>query len=83
MLKRLGGQASAAFMNANPALAQQMNVARELQGGVNPYQAYNNAVSGGQPNLGNLNFQNAQVSELGAAPTAASQGYAATNAQGC
>jgi hypothetical protein len=41
----------AAFMNANPALAQQMNVARELQGAVNPYQAYNNAVSGGQPNL--------------------------------
>ena len=81
-VEALGGQASAAFMNANPALAQQMNVARGLQGGVNPYQAYNNAVSGGQPNLGNLNFQNAQVSELGAAPTAASQGYAATNAQG-
>ena len=77
-VEALGGQASAAFMNANPALAQQMNVARGLQGGVNPYQAYNNAVSGGQPNLGNLNFQNAQVSELGAAPTATSQGYADT-----
>lgn len=146
-VERLGGRASAAFANANPALKDALAKAQALQAGgystktapvqdfesyvrsqpdllrnwqdnvskntqlsmaeygqqhftqagqaegrqvpmtggsssgapgpASPYQAFENAVSGAQPNFGNINFNPAQAAMLGAAPQASAQGYSA------
>ena len=77
----LGQQATAAFRNANPELQKQVTAAQGLANGGDPYAALRGAV--GQPqNYGQIQFNPAQASVLGAAPQAGAQGYSATNAAG-
>ena len=70
----LGPQASAAFMAANPALANQLNTATAMGGAQNNYGALAGAIGSGVPG-GNVAFNPAISTGAGAAPQVGSQGY--------